>query len=230
MPEHEIEWNCSSKARRTRWWITGVALFALLVATPVSGQNLLVNSEFDENIDGWTCEGEGTTCGWSEDDPVDDPASGSSQVTREGAGSFRGQIAQCVELPAPGLYEIAGVLRTISEDLRNGQLEVSWFAEAGCAGTRLGPADVVAAVPVAFGWTLLEETLASPKAALSVEYTVVAFATETESQTVRIDAAFVPEPGATVAGLAAGTALLGLHARKRSRRKERTPASVVPHS
>ncbi len=225
MPEHDIDWICSRTGRRTRWWTTGVALIALLVADPVSGQNLLVNSEFDENIEGWACEGEGTTCGWSEDDPVDDPASGSGQVTREGAGSFRGQIAQCVELPAPGLYEIAGVLRTISEDLRNGQLEVSWFPEPGCAGTRLGLADVVAAVPTAFGWTLLEATLPAPEAAVSLEYTVVAFATETESQTVRIDAAFVPEPGATVAGIAAGTALLGLHARKRARRKERAPAT-----
>lgn len=215
MPECNLDPSNGRTRGKPAWWNSGIVLLAFLVAAPASAQNLLVNAEFDESIDGWTCEGDGTVCSWSEDDPFDDPVSGSGQVTRDGVGSIRGEIAQCVELPAPGLYEVSGELRTIAENGRNGQLDIAWFPEASCAGIRLR-LDFIGVVPAAFGWTPLQATLAAPEAAVSLEYVVSAFATETETHTVRIDAAFVPEPGAMGASLAAGAALLGL---RRARRR-----------
>jgi hypothetical protein len=198
----------------------------LLPSSRAPAQNLLVNAEFDQDIAGWSCQQAGAACAWSSDDAEGDPGSGSGQVTREGAGSFRGEIVQCVDLPSAGSYRVGATLRTISDNGRNGQLDVVWFDEAGCGGVQLHQ-DIIDAVPAALGWTPLDDVLLAPDGAASLELTVIAFAMETESQTVQVDAAFVPEPASPIAGLAAGAALSGLGAR-RSPLRRRALAHEAP--
>lgn len=208
-----------------RTTIVPVAALLLWIGAPASAQNLLTNPDFDQDIAGWSCDLDGV-CAWSEDDPDDDPASGSGQVTRAGAGAFRGQLVQCVELPVAGRYHVEGSLRTISDDPRNGQLDVAWFDEAGCGGSRLR-LDIVGAVPTALGWTPLEAVLLAPQGAVSLEYRAIAFALETESQTVRVDTAFVPEPTAPLAGLAVCAALGALRPRRSGRARGRKAAGTA---
>lgn len=191
---------------------------SLLLGPAAGAQNLLVNGDFDVDTAGWSCEMEGAVCAWSEDDSADDPSSGSGEVLREGPGDFRGQLVQCVALPGGGLYSVAAVLRTISENRRSGQLDVAWFGEEACEGSELRR-DIIDAVPFST-WTPIEDVLLAPADAVSLEYRVIAFATEEESQTVRVDAAFVPEPGAAASGLVALGVLGALRGRRPASRRD----------
>lgn len=203
-------------------WLLGAAL-SLLAGPGSSAENLLVNPHFDEDLAGWSCEGSGTACSWQEEDPEDDPASGSGQVMRDGPGSFIGLLVQCVELPSTGLYRVAAELRTIAENGRNGQIDVAWFGEAGCSGPGVA-VDILGVARVIDGWRSLEAELLAPEDALSLELQLKSFALDDESHTARIDAAFVPEPGPAAAGLAALAALGGLRALRTGSRAR--PSSV----
>lgn len=77
----------------------------LLTATAIAAQpNLLANSNFDTNIDGWTVPADpGTSVAW---DPFGDP-SGSLRVTVTQPNTTSGVYSACISGP-PGRYTVRG--------------------------------------------------------------------------------------------------------------------------
>lgn len=103
-----------------------------------SAQNLLTNSNFDQNIAGWNVNSGGTAA-WDAADVNDSPSSGSARVTATGV---QVQLIQCVAVTPGAKYDAIA-----SATIPTGQagtgiafFALSYYAGAGCTGASRGTA------------------------------------------------------------------------------------------
>ena len=186
---------------------------ALLAAAPGGAQNLVGNSDFDANLDGWT----DVTAAfilptWENQDWAGDPQSGSLQLENEadGADTFGG-IAQCVVIPeADGTTRdaVRAEARVADGDAPNGSAElfVTFHNDSACAALPLDQASAVwdAEIWGAFG---LPDVVVP---ALTHSIRVALWARNADaggSITVFFDHVFLPEADGLASGCAALLAL-----------------------
>lgn len=110
----------------------GVALGTILLAAPLSAQNLLTNSEFTTNLSGWTATGNGLS---SYNAGVGTTALGGADLGCDFGQSIT--LSQCVNVTALSLYDLTVDTHTNAGGGSNG-VQVRFFAGAGCTGTDLG--------------------------------------------------------------------------------------------
>jgi hypothetical protein len=185
-----------------------LALFAACaLALPAAAQELVVNGDFDTNIDGWSLGSfEFIEIEWSASDVDGDPGSGSLEMLAAASGF----AVQCVPVEEGASYRLAGAIAPLApegESLVEFSLGLFFRGEAACAGPPLG-GDALVAPGETGVWHRLADVFEAPTGAQSAEVRLRAtwFAGQ---QRARFDAISVPEPGAGAAGAAALLALAG---------------------
>jgi hypothetical protein len=103
-------------------------------------QNIVVNGDFDGNVEGWKIvRGEGTQV-WDPLDVNGDPQSGSMHLANTGSGPNPFTVSgQCLPLSPSGTYEVGANIRFASPAVPGGfgSVVVGFFGNPCCAGTPL---------------------------------------------------------------------------------------------
>jgi hypothetical protein len=106
-------------------------VFALFVATGVAGQNLLVNPDFEVNLDGWD-----TFADWDPEDWEGSLDSGSAtELNSIPSTSGMPVVDQCVETPTPADdYVLSGWILNPSGQTGQGEgkFYIAFYGSAGC--------------------------------------------------------------------------------------------------
>jgi hypothetical protein len=119
-----------------------VCVHFALAAPAARAQNLVVNPEFDTNVDSWTIPifipPGGATLSWSPLDWNGNPGSGSAFVTNElsFANSIGGAVSTCMVVPTTGLYEYGAQILIPSGQATTGEVFVAraFWEAPGCVG------------------------------------------------------------------------------------------------
>jgi len=188
--------------------------------TPSLSRSGLVNPDFDEDLDGWTCEN-GGVCSWDPDDPAASTVSGSGRITSpppEGPsnGGRLGSVCMSVEEGRP--YLLSAWLKTTGA--LDGTAYAIWSSSESCYGGVVGRSSL-ATSPPDNTWRRFETQVEAPPGAVGVVVKATASRDELSGTpgTTLLDAVYVPEPGRGLPLLAAGLGLGAvLLARRRGRR------------
>lgn len=135
---------------------------ALAIATPLHAQNLVLNGDFDESLEGWGVTGDpNMTAQWLPDDSHGDPQSGSLRVTNLSLGESNGvTVRQCIPVNSGQQYTATGRLRIPSGDgqliTNHARISLRWYDGADCTIANGGP--VNSASPGSFD-TWVEQTV-----------------------------------------------------------------------
>jgi len=187
--------------------------------SPLPALEMIVNPDFDDDLEAWTCDN-GGQCSWVWDAP--DPADrGAGRVTSPpvDAGTTVGRLdSSCVRVQEGVPYLGAAWARTTGA--RDGLLYVLWSSSDTCSGNVVA-SDAIDVSPADGAWRRLERVIEAPAGARTARLVAQA---ERDPETgsasqVTIDSAYVPEPGALAAGLAAAAALAVLTRDGRNRRR-----------
>lgn len=110
-------------------------LLVLAAATPLAAQNLLTNSNFNRNLNGWVA---GPGASWSSADAEGSTRSGSGLGTNSSdeAALALLQLSQCVPVNAGQTYQAGTLVLVPGGQQRTGfvAVTVQWFAEEACGG------------------------------------------------------------------------------------------------
>jgi len=151
--------------RRTSVVLLAALLLTVLFSPSASGQNLLVNPDFDTDLSGWSGPGV-----WDSPDAFGSPSSGSATWINTFVSGGALYVMQCVELtPWVEGYDLAGYGFVPSGQPGSGYtfLSVAFFSDAGCNTYLTGGS--TAGSSVLDSWTLLERTGWTPIGAASAQ-------------------------------------------------------------
>lgn len=120
----------------------GVAVLCVSLAT---AQNLVVNGDFDTDVDGWTQLSGGITLSWDgTSDYEGEPNSGSAMVLNSASVSSNSGATRCVEgIIGNESYDLSGWLKAPTGQSADGNARVFvwWYTQPGCTGAQSsGPA------------------------------------------------------------------------------------------
>lgn len=178
--------------------------------SPLPALEMIVNPDFDDDLEAWICD-DGGQCSWVWDapDPTDRGA-GRVASPPEGGPTTSGRLeSSCVRVQEGIAYLGAAWARTTGA--RAGSLDLVWSSSDTCTGDVVG-SDLIDVSPPDGVWRRLSRPVMAPPGARTVRLTAEASRdpeTDSPSETT-IDSAYVPEPDAVAAALAAAAALAGL--------------------
>lgn len=115
---------------------------AAFMSCPAWGtsQNIVVNGDFDGNVEGWKIvRGEGTQA-WDPLDVNGNSESGSMHLANTGSGPNPFTVSgQCVPLSVSGTYEVGANIRFSSPAVPGGfgSVVIGWFGNPCCSGAPL---------------------------------------------------------------------------------------------
>lgn len=182
---------------------------SMLIGTSASAQNLLLNGDFDTDLDPWTLGGqEFIEISWTSGDVDGSLVSGSLETFSQSGGPY-----QCVPVSGNSAYLLDGFVGPLSIG-RTGIIEhtlsVEWFSSTNCDfGTFISFDDLPAATSID-AFERLTGTLVAPLAANSARVRLKALFVSGSFARALYDSVYLPEPTFGV-GLGLGmVALLGL--------------------
>ncbi len=201
----------------------GAALLALLVAPPCLAQvDLLPNGSFDKDVSGWAPVEDFMSISFDTDDVDASDESGSARVTLSNfPNESLGFVAQCVAVfPGRSYLGSASFLIPSDQDrVGNAGMRVEWFESSDCSGPSPEFGFGVAFSTVG-QWTdlptvefLAPDDVFSAEVQLQIDRPVFG----TSGLDILYDeVTFVPEPSASLSGLAALIGIAALASRRRA--------------
>jgi hypothetical protein len=193
-------------------------LAALLASLPARAQNLIANGNFDSDVAGWT-PGAGYMVVSHDSEDVDEP-SGSALVSNQSSQNSGNGVGHCVLVDAGAFYDAEVWARIPPGQATTGQAELRlfWFANQSCDfADFIGPDYSNQITAPSGSWAAMEVlAVEAPIGAESVRFDLGALKDGPEIFEAKFDAAFLPEPRASL-GASAGIAALALLHRIRRR-------------
>lgn len=199
---------------------TSAFLLAMLalVASEAAAQNLVVNGDFDTDLDGWTNVGAPQSI-WDEFDEFEDPNSGSLRIVNSSSAGTTTVVRQCALAEADREFQVGFTHVTFPDGAEGAaRMRLIWYANSTCEGATSGIEILDSSI--AGPWTRVEEIVTSPPATQSVLIELGARKTAGSASNdyrVYFDEIYVPEPGAS-ASIAAIFALAHMAQRRRHAR------------
>jgi hypothetical protein len=115
-----------------------VSIFALMLCgSPAIAQNMVSNSDFNDDIAGWILFS--VPIEWDASDWEGSPTSGSARFTNDVDGTMHAGTVTCVDGIDPGQsYDLGGMIRVPSGQSGSGftRYGIHWWAGPGCTGTQ----------------------------------------------------------------------------------------------
>jgi len=203
-----------------RLLVLGALALGSLLGLEARAQNLLTNSTFDANVNGWSPL---TFLSWNGNDADGSPSSGSAQVRNNGTPPVAIKSGQCVAITAGQTYQYAAdyFIPSGQSDSGEADLILSFYSSSNCViGYIIG--DQVGGVLIDT-WDHLAGTFDAP---IGASYAKVELAsnklvgTTGTNYYVLMDNIFLPEASA---GLQQGLAVAALLAAARRRKSRPGP-------
>lgn len=177
--------------------------------SPLPALEMIVNPDFDADLAAWQCSA-GAQCAWVADAPA---GFGAGRVRSPLAGAQAGRLASsCVSVQEGLPYRGAAWARATGA--RDGVLALHWSTTDACGD--VAATDVLGSAPADGTWRRVAAVTTAPAGARTVRLVAEALRDDTGAASeMRIDAAYVPEPHAALAGLAALVSLACAGRRRR---------------